>query len=78
MAYDVNFRGFIDVCRTVINDVVRALNNDDMFADLVETSVIRLNALWRNIGRMTRSYPQCDSLISLLQRLINYVEERQR
>lgn len=78
MAYDINFVGFLDAFRTIIGDTVRSLNNDDTSENLIESAISRLYGLWRNLGRILTSYPQCEPLVEDLQRMINCVEEMKR
>lgn len=78
MANSDFLQGFLRVFQNILNDTVRSLNNDDASIDLIDASLNRLNALWRNLGRMTTSYPQCNLLQNDLQRLIGTVEELKR
>lgn len=75
MAYNDNLNGFLSVCQTIVNDIVRTLNNDDASFDFMDVSLNRLNALWRNLGRMVTAYPQCNLLTEDFQRLITIIED---
>ena len=74
MAQDTALDNFLRVFQNILNDTVRALNNDDVSLDVTEVSINRLNALWRNIGRISTSYPQCVQLSEDLQSLIRCIE----
>ncbi|CAC5376050.1 unnamed protein product [Mytilus coruscus] len=75
MAYNDNLNGFLSVFQTIVNDIVRTLNNDDASFDFMDVALNRLNALWRNLGRMVTAYPQCNLLTEDFQRLITIIED---
>ncbi|CAG2214990.1 unnamed protein product [Mytilus edulis] len=75
MAYDNNLQGFLSVFQNIVNDTIRAMNNDDASFDFMEVALNRLNALWRNLGRMCTSYPECNLLTEDLQRIITIIQD---